>query len=173
MIQTLFLVDFSVLVPDPGLIFWTSLVFIVVYFFLGRVAIKPIQQALKERENSIQDSLDEAKKAREEMKSLKAENEALIKQAQEERTQILREAKEMKDNIIAEAKDKAKEEAKRIVTSAKEDLENKRLEMMTTVKNQLGLMAVEIAEKLTRKEIAGKSENEKLVNTLVDEIKLN
>ena len=173
MIQTLFLVDFSVLVPDPGLIFWTSLVFIVVYFLLSRVALKPIQSALKDRENSIQESLDEAKKAREEMKNLKAENEALIKQAQEERTLILREAKEMKDNIINEAKEKAKEEAQRIVASAKNDIENKRLEMMTNVKNQMGLFAVEIAEKLTRKEIAGKADNEKLVNSLIDEIKLN
>lgn len=173
MTQMLFLADFPILVPDPGLIFWTSIIFIIVYFLLSRFALRPIQNALKEREDAIQESLDEAKKARQEMQNLKAENEELLRKAQEERSQILREAKEMKDSIISEAKEKAKEEAQRIVNAAKTEIENRRLEMVTNVKNSLGIMAIEIAEKLTRKEIAGKKENEELVSTLIDEIELN
>ncbi len=173
MIQTIYLVEFPILLPDPGLIFWTLLIFVIVYFFLARFALKPIQTALKKREDDIQASLDEAKKAREEMANLKAENEELLRQAQEERAAILREAKETKESIIGEARDKAKEEAQRIVASAKEEIENKRMEVLTNVKNQLGMMAIDIAEKLTRNELKGKSEQESLVNTLVDEIKFN
>jgi F-type H+-transporting ATPase subunit b len=173
MVTTVFLADFPILLPDPGLIFWTSLIFILVYFFLGRVALRPIQSALKKREDDIQASLDEAKKAREEMSNLKAENEELLRQAQEERAAILKEAKATKESIISEARDKAKEEAQRIVTSAKEEIEHKRMEVLTSVKNELGLMAINIAETLTRTELKGKKEQETLVNTLVDEIKFN
>lgn len=173
MVSSVFLNGFPILLPDPGLIFWTSLIFIAVYFFLGRVAMGPIQKALKKREDDIQASLDEAKKAREEMSNLKAENEELLRLAQEERTTILREAKETKEAIISEAKERAKEEAQRIVTSAKEEIENKRKEVLTSVKNQLGLLAIDIAEKLTKNELKGNKEQESLVNTLVDEIKFN
>ena len=173
MIQTLFLVDFNVLVPDPGLIFWTALIFIIVYFLLAKFALKPIQAALKQREDDIQSSLDEAKKAREAMQNLKAENEALLRQAQEERAAILKEAKETKESIISQAKEEAGKEAKRIVENAKVEIENKRLEVLTSVKNDLGLMAIEIAEQLTREQLKGKSNQEKLVNNLIDEIKFN
>jgi len=171
--QVVLLSGLPVLLPDPGLIFWTFVIFVLVYFFLARFALRPIQNALKKREDDIQASLDEAKKAREEMANLKAENEELLRQAQEERAAILKEAKETKESIVNEAKDKAKEEAQRIVASAKEEIENKRMEVLTNVKNQLGIMAIEIAEKLTREELKGDKKQEQLVDTLVDEIKFN
>ena len=67
MSNVLFLADFSVIKPDPGLIFWTTLIFLLVWVLLGRMAFGPIQSALKKRENDIQSALDEAKKARDEL----------------------------------------------------------------------------------------------------------
>jgi F-type H+-transporting ATPase subunit b len=173
MTEVLFLADFSVIKPDPGLVFWTSLVFILVWGILGRMAFGPIQKALKKRESDIQSSLDEARKAREEMGNLKAENEELIRKAQEERANILKEAKEAKEAIVSEAKEKAKEEAQKIVSSAKAEIEQQRLAAIMDLKNQVGVMAIEIAEKVLRKELQGNTEQEAFVNTLVDEIKLN
>ncbi|MEI4920525.1 hypothetical protein Q8G81_33735, partial [Klebsiella pneumoniae] len=85
---------------------------------MSRFAFNPIAESLKKREMDIQNSLDEAKKAREEMANLQAENEKLLAQAREERSQILKEAKEAKDEIIAEAKERANTEYKRKVESA-------------------------------------------------------
>ena len=97
MMDVLFLADFSVIRPDPGLILWTSVIFILVWGILGRMAFRPIQDALKKRESDIQNSLDEAKRAREDMANLKAENEQLLIEAREERAKILKEAKEAKE----------------------------------------------------------------------------
>jgi len=173
MAHMLFLADFSVMKPDPGLIFWTFLIFLLVYVVLGRAAFRPIQKALKKREDDIQDSLDEAKKAREEMSQLQAQNEQLLKEAQEERAKILREAKDAKDSIIAEAKNEAKKEAQKIVADAKEQINNMRMETMTNIRNEVGTMAVDIAEKVLRNKLKGDQEQENLVNKLVDEIKFN
>ena len=173
MTDFLFLADFSVIRPDPGLIFWTTLIFLIVWFVLGRFAFRPIQEALKKRENDIQTSLDEAKQTREDMANLKAENEQLLKQAQEERAKILREAKEAKESIIAEAKQKAKEEARKIVSSAKEEIENQKMAAIIEVKNQIGNMALDITEKLLRKELKSDTTQQKFVQDLVDEIKFN
>ncbi|MBK8702870.1 MAG: F0F1 ATP synthase subunit B [Saprospiraceae bacterium] len=168
-----FLADFSVIKPDPGLILWTSLIFIFLWFFLGKMAFRPIQQALKKREQDIQSSLDEAKHARQEMANLKAENEKLLAEAREERTRMLKEAKEAGDNIINKAKEKAKEEAVLIMASAKQEIQNQRMALITDLKNQIGLLAIDVAEKVLRKELKQDSEQTKYINTLVDEIKLN
>jgi F-type H+-transporting ATPase subunit b len=167
------LADFSVIRPEPGMLVWTTIIFLLFWFILGKLAFKPIGEALKTRENSIQSALDEAKKAREEMEQLKSENDQILAQAREERTQLLKEAKETKDAIISEAKSKAKEDAQKIVSSAMNEIENQKKVALEEVKNMAGMMAIEIAEKVIRKELKGNSEQEAFVNSLVKEIKLN
>lgn len=173
MLDLIFLADFTVIRPEPGLIFWATVVFALFWFLMSRFAFKPIAAALKQREGDIQSALDEAKKARAEVSNLKAENDALMAKAQEERSQILKEAKEAKDSIIAEAKEKAKEEARKIVTDAKEIIENQRMAAVVDLKNQVGNFAIEIAEKLINRELKGQKEHEDFVKQLVDDMKLN
>ena len=86
---------------------------------------------------------------------------------------MLQEAKETKSSIIAEAKGKAKEEAQKIVTNAQREIENAKKSAIIEIKNQVGNMAIEIAEKLIQKELKSNTEHEKFVNKLVDDIKLN
>ncbi len=169
----LFLADFSVFKPDPGLLLWTTVIFGLFWFLMSRFAFKPIAESLKKREMDIQNSLDEAKKAREEMANLQAENEKLLAQAREERSQILKEAKEAKDEIIAEAKERANTEYKRKVESALQDIENQKMAALVALKNQAGQMAIEIAEKVLRKELADKKEQESYAKSLAESIKLN
>ncbi|MBL7826336.1 MAG: F0F1 ATP synthase subunit B [Saprospiraceae bacterium] len=169
----LFLADFNVLKPEPGLLIWTTVIFLLFWFLMSRFAFKPIGAALKQRETDIQNALDEAKKAREEMSHLQAENEKLLAQAREERSAILKEAKDAKDEIIAEAKERANAEYKRKVESAIQDIENQKMAAVVSLKNEVGQMAVEIAEKILRKELANKSEQENYAKSLADNIKLN
>ena len=167
------LADFSVIRPEPGMLVWTTIIFLLFWFILGKLAFKPIGEALKSRENSIQSALDEAKNAREEMQQLKSENDKILAEAREERSKMLKEAKETKDAIIAEARNKAKEDAQKIVASAMSEIDNQKKAAVTEVKNMAGLMAIEIAEKVIKKELKGNPEQEAFVNSLVNDIKLN
>ncbi len=169
----LFLIEFNVIQPDVGLIFWSAVIFVIFWLLMSKVAFKPIIAALKKRESDIQGSLDEAKRVRQEMQNLKAENEALLVQAREERAQILKEAKEAGNRIVEEAKTKSKEEAQKIVASTKEQIEHQKMAAITDLKNQVGAISLEIAEKVLRKELSGNSAQEAFVNDLVKEIKLN
>jgi len=168
--MTLFLADFSVIRPEPGLLIWTTLIFLLFWGLMGKFAFKPIQQALRQREQDIQDSLDTAKKAREEISSLQAHNENLLRQAAEERAAILKEAKEAKEAIIGEAREKAREEAQKIALAARQEMEHQRMEMLTNVRNEIGLMSVEIAEKLVRQRLSNDKESQELTRRLVEEI---
>ncbi|MCB0619535.1 MAG: F0F1 ATP synthase subunit B [Saprospiraceae bacterium] len=171
--EVLFLADFSVIKPEPGLIIWTTIIFAIFWYMMSKFAFGPIQQALRKREEDIQGALDEAKKAREEMANLQAQNETLMAEAQEERAKIIKDAKHAKETILKEAKEKAKEEAQRIVTNAKQEIENQKLAAMTELKNQIGTIALDIAGKVIDRELKGDKEQEKFVNEQVGKAKFN
>lgn len=159
--------------PTPGLAIWSVIIFLLFWFIFGKLAFKPIVEALNARETDIQNALDEAKKAKEEMSSLKSENEALLQKAREERSAMLNEAKEMKNSIIAEAKEKAKADANKIMVDAKSEIENQKKAALAEVKSQVGSFALDIAEKVLKKDLSGNSEQTDLVNKLVAEINQN
>ena len=167
------LLDFLPFQPSPGLAIWSILIFLIFWAIMAKVAFKPIALALETRENDIQDALDSAKTAKEEMSNLKAENEKLLVVAREERSKMLKEAKDTKNQIIAEAKDTAKGEASRIMTQANQDIQNQKKAAMMEVKNEVGAIALSIAEKVIKKELAGNAEQESFVNALVKDINLN
>ena len=168
-----FLADFTVIEPEYGLLFWTAALFLLVWYFLGKKAFKPIAHALKQREESIAESLQLAEKAREDMANMKAENDTLLAQAREERSQILKDARAASDSMVNEAKNKAKEEAKKILQNAMQEIENQKLAAITEVKNQAGNLALDIASKLIRRELKGNAEQEAYLSTLLKEMNLN
>lgn len=163
----------GLLIPDFGLFFWTLIAFLVVLFILKKFAWGPIVKTLQERESGIADSIAAAEKVKGEMKQMQAQNESLLIQAREERTLMLKEAKETKDKIINEAKDQAKIEANKIMDDTRMQIERSKNAAMTEVKNEIGKLAVEVAEKILRKQLAGQEEQHKYVEMLADEIKLN
>lgn len=163
----------EILLPQLGLFFWALLLFVILFFMLRKFAWKPIMKGIHDREISIQTSLDEAKQAREEMQNLKSDNEKLVAEARAERDHLLSEAREMKDKIIAEAKKTAEEEATRIVTSAREQINSEKMAAMTELKNQVGNLSLEIAEKVLRNELSNAPAQKELVEKLVSELSFN
>ena len=159
--------------PGLGLVFWMTLSFGTLIWILSKFAWKPIMKGLKEREQSIEDALNEANLAREEMKQLHFSNEQLLKEAKEERDNILREARKVKESIVEEARERANTEAGRIVENARESIQYEKLAAIHDVKNQLARLTIEIAEKLIKKELSDKTEQTKLIEKLLDEVKLN
>ena len=163
----------KLLTPDMGLLFWTMLAFLVVFFILAKFAWPAIIKGLNERERTIADSLATAERVKAEMAQLKSENEALLASAREERAQLLKEAREAKDRIINEAKEKAKEEANKIIVDAQAAIQSQKMAALTEVKNQVGNLVIEVAEKVLRKELSNKSDQESYIRQLAEEVKLN
>ncbi|MBL7725962.1 MAG: F0F1 ATP synthase subunit B [Chitinophagaceae bacterium] len=163
----------KLLTPEFGLLIWTLLAFLIVFFILKKLAWPAIIKGLRDRENSIADSLATAQKVKEEMALMKSENEALLAKAREERAQLLKEARETKDKIINEAKEQAKTEANKIVTEAQAAINAQKMAALTEVKNQVGKLVIEVSEKVLRKELGNKDAQEAHIKGLVQEVKLN
>src|SRR3954464_1358952 len=88
--------------PGVGLIFWTTIVFLLLVFILGKFAWKPILSAIKTREQDIEKALASAESALKDMRELKSANEVILNQARSERDNLLKEARDTKEAIVAE-----------------------------------------------------------------------
>ena len=149
--------------PGLGTFVWMLVSFGILAFILIKFGWPIILKSLKSREEAIEQSLGEAAKAREEMKSLVAHNEELLRQAKMERDEMLRNARTASDQIVEEARSKATAEADRIVESARENIEFEKLKAMHELKNQIANLSIEIAEKLIRAELSDKPKADALI----------
>jgi len=159
--------------PDIGLLFWMIVSFSIVLFLLKKYAWKPIMKALSEREQNIEEALNTARKAKEEMAALKSDNERLLNEARGERDKMLKEARDTKDSIIAEAKGKAQVEANKIMSSARDAINNEKMAAIAELKNQVAKMSIEIAEKILRHELSNDEKQKALMENLIKDISLN
>lgn len=163
----------GLLTPGFGLLVWTLLAFLIVFFLLKKFAWPAIIKGLQEREQGIAEALETAEKVKAEMAQLKNENEALLAKAREERSLLLKEARETRDKIVSEAKDMAKAEANKIMIEAQEAINQQKMAAITDVKNQVGNLVLEVSEKVLRRELNNKAEQEAYINSLASEVKLN
>jgi|NOAtaT_7_FD_contig_61_55750_length_3616_multi_4_in_0_out_0_3 F-type H+-transporting ATPase subunit b len=163
----------ELLIPKLGLFVWALLIFLLLVLIMAKFAWKPIMSAIHKREEEIQQSIDEAKRVREEMSSLKAENEKLLAEARAEREALLKQARDMAAQILAKAKEEASDDARRTVEKAREEIRAEKMAALTEVKNQVAVLSIEIAEKVLRQELTNVDVQKSLVDNLVKDLKLN
>jgi len=159
--------------PDIGTIFWMLLMFIIVLGILKKFAWQPILNALKNRENSIEEALRSADKAKEEMERLQADNEKIMSEARKERDKLLKEAKKTTEQMVNVAKDKAIDESKKIIQSARAQIKNEKDAAIAGIRNQVAEISVEIAEKILQEKLGDDKAQQELMEKLLKDIKMN
>lgn len=159
--------------PGFGLIFWTSVVFIILLLLLKKMAWTPILENVDARNKSIEEALVAAENARDEMSNLKADNERILKEARAERDEMLKEARDIKANIVSDAKNSAKEEADKMIASAKAVIENEKAAAISELKKSVGALSIEIAEKVLKAELKDSEKQNTYIAEMLKEVKLN
>ncbi|WP_133783410.1 F0F1 ATP synthase subunit B [Pedobacter nutrimenti] len=163
----------ELLVPEFGLVIFQTIAFLLLMFVLGKFAWKPVLAAIKEREQSIDDALNKADLAKQEMARLTTQNEELLKSARAERDHILKEAKTLKDSIINEAKTQAHTEGAKLIEKAKIEIENQKKAALFELKSQVSTLSIDIAERVLRAQLEDKAKQEDLVANLLKDVELN
>lgn len=156
-----------------GLFFWQALILIVLILLLRKYAWRPVLNSLDKREQGIKDALDSAEKARLEMKNLQANNEKMKKEAREERDELLKEARQIKEKMIADASGEAEEKANAMIVKAQESIRTEKQAALSEIKAQVANLSIEIAEKVVKKELDNKEDQMRLVDNMLDDVKLN
>ena len=163
----------DLLTPELGLFVWTLIAFLIVFIILRKFAWKPILTSLNDRETGIADAIASAERVKKEMSQLQAENEKIMQQAREERSVMLKEAKDQADMIVSKAKDSTKAITDKMVGEATQQIQQQKMAALTEVKNEIGKLAVEVAEKVLRKQLATADAQNDYAKLLAEDIKMN
>ncbi len=159
--------------PAYGTIFWMVLAFGLVFFILAKFAWGPILKGLKDREQSIEDALQAADAARNEMAALQADHEKIMKEARAERDLLIAEARKMRDEMIETARAEAVKEGEKLIANARTQINNEKVSAIGEIKEQISFLSVQIAEKILRNELEDAQKSEGLIKDMLKDMKLN
>ena len=163
----------SLLLPDTGLLFWMLLSFGIVFFVLAKFGFPAITNMVDKRNEYIEKSLENAKEANEKLASVKVESEAILAEARYARQTMLEEISDLRKNLVEEAKQAAQKEADKVMDATRAAMEREKEDAVRELKNQVVSLSVDIAEKIMRKNLETTSEQENMINRLLDEAYLN
>ncbi|MDR2475483.1 MAG: F0F1 ATP synthase subunit B [Bacteroidales bacterium] len=154
--------------PEVGLICWMLVPFLIVFFVLGKFAWPVIIKGVSERANFIDQSIQSAKDANEQLASIKALGETMLTEARNEQLRILNDANQARNQLLDEAKKQAKQEAEKILSAAQLTIQKEKEDISRQVRSEIAVISIGIAEKIIRNRLDA-SEQEELVNRLVEE----
>lgn len=163
----------GILLPDPGLVFWTTLSFLTLLLILRKYAWKPILRALRVREEYIEFSLRDAENAKIELQKLDETQKQMLESANAEKDALIKEAREIRDQIIAEAKSSAQAESAKIIEQTRQQIQNEKAEAMAGIRKQIGLLSLEIAEKILREQMKDASKQKALIDQYLEDVSFN
>jgi len=154
---------------EPGLMIWTVISFVILLVLLWKVTYKPISRALKKREDTIRNSLEEAEKTRESAEALLGDYKNQLAQSREEAQKILSEGKMMGENVKKEIIQKAHEEANQIVKRAQEEIEFQKEKALMDLKERIADLTIMAASKVIEKSL-DKTDHEQLLEDYISKV---
>lgn len=163
----------DLLIPDSGLLFWMTLVFIVVILILRKWGFPAIVKMVNDRKAFIDESLRKAHEANEKLANIQRESESILQEAREKQAVILKEAAETRDAIVEKAQQKAREEGSRLLNEAKAQIETEKQNAIRDIRAQVAELSMQIAEKVIRKKLSSDSKQMDLIDKLLDEVSVD
>jgi len=154
---------------DPGLFVWTILTFLLLLTVLAKFAWKPLLKMLKDREDLIRSSLEDAEKAQTELANLNAEREEIINKARSEAQSILSEGKVAASKLKDETLKAAKDQAKSILTDAEKQIRIEKHKAIEEIKSEVVDLSLSVATKLIKKNIS-REDNQTLIDESLENV---
>ena len=160
----------DLLIPNSGLLFWMTLVFLIVAVIVIKFGFPVIINMVNERKEYIADSLRKAKEANQKLSNIQKEGESVMQQAREQQALLLKEATATRDAIVGKAQDKAHEESARIIAEAKTEIEAEKQNAFNDIRGQVAEISVKVAEQILRGQLADNDKQMELIGKLLDNV---
>lgn len=160
----------SLLLPESGLLFWMLLSFGIVFAVLAKYGFPVIIKMVEDRKVYINQSIQVAKDAHEQLSKLKNESEMIIANANKEQGRILKETMLERDKIIYEARKQAEAVAQKELDNVKEQILLEKEEAIRDIRRQVAVLSVDIAEKVIRKTMQTEKEQMEMIDRMLDEV---
>ncbi len=159
----------NLVTPDFGLLFWMVVIFGLVFFLLAKFGFPMITDMVDKRNAKIAQSLKDADEIQARMEAWTQEQARMLEQTHKEQLAILREAREMKAKMVSDAQKQAREEAEKILAQARTEIAAEKESALRDIRKEMGLLSVQVAEKILRRELSDTGSQRAFIDTLVDE----
>lgn len=159
----------NLVTPDFGLLFWMVVIFGIVLVILAKFGFPIITDMVDKRNAKIAQSLKDAEEIQARMDEWKVEQARMLDQARKEHSAILSDATRTKAQILSDAKAQAAEEAEKIISAARIQIEAEKESALAEVRKEVGLLSVQVAEKILRHELQDTGSQRMFIDSLVDE----
>lgn len=163
----------EIVLPQFGLFFWSTIIFLVFVWLLSKYAWKPLLAALDAREKRIAEALAAAEKARSEVEALKTQQEKLQMEAARERERILAQAQKLRDEIIESARAEARKQADGILWAAQQQIQQQRDRLMADMRSYAVQLSLQIARQILEDHFRDEEKARAYAEKLATEIRLN
>ena len=153
---------------DPGLFIWTIITFLVLCSVLAKFAWKPLLSVLESRENDIQSSIENAKKAKSELEQLNDESEKIIAEARSEAQEIRSEAKASAEKVKADIRSQAEEDVKKVKEEASAQIQVEKDKAISEIRQEVVTLTMSVAEKVIGKNLSVEDNQELIEKSIVN-----
>jgi F-type H+-transporting ATPase subunit b len=158
------------LVPHTAELIVGAIAFTLLFLVLKSRVVPMFEKAFTARTEAIQGGMERAEKAQlEAQRALVQYNEQLSK-AREEAQTLREEARAQGSAIVEELRAKAQEEAGRITAAAHASIEAERQQAVTSLRNEVGALAVELASKIVGEALEDQARQSRIVDRFLDDL---
>ena len=154
---------------EPGLMIWTIVTFVILLIVLRAVAWKPLLGMLAERERRIQESLDQAERAREEAQAAVEENRQAMAKARADAQETVTRGREAAERLAQEVRQRAEVQAEQMIEQASRTIQQEKDRAISELRKQVADLAIRAAGKVLDENLDD-ARNRKMVDEFIDRI---
>jgi F-type H+-transporting ATPase subunit b len=155
--------------PSLGLMIWTLLAFGITLYLLNKLAFPRIAEALDRRRLAIEESIDSARRAKEEADQLLEEYRARLREAREQADDIVARARKAGENLKDETKAEASQQREQLLAAARRDIEHETRRALDELRREVADLTVTATEKITRKSL-DEEDHRRLIEEALSEV---
>ena len=155
--------------PSLGLMIWTLLAFGITLYLLNKLAFPRIAEALDRRRLAIEESIDSARRAKEEADQLLEEYRARLREAREQADDIVARARKAGENLKDETKAEASQQREQLLAAARRDIEHETRRALDELRRDVADLTVTATEKITRKSL-DEEDHRRLIEEALSEV---
>jgi F-type H+-transporting ATPase subunit b len=159
----------GLLTPHGGLMFWTLLIFLAVWFILAKYAFKPITAAVEAREKALEDAIAAAKTDREEAAKILAEHRRQIEAARGDAQKLIAEGRAIGDKLRAEMIEETRAQQQEMLERARREIEGEKVRAIAELRREAVDLAIAGASKVIEKNLDDES-NRRIVESFLASI---
>ena len=147
-----------------------AIAFALLFLVLRKAVVPKFEKAFTDRTEAIQGGLERAEKAQEEAQRALVQYNEQLSSAQGEASRLREEARIQGVAILEELRTKAQEEAARITAAAHASIEAERQQAVTSLRNEVGALAVELASKIVGEALADQARQSRIVDRFIEDL---